>query len=144
MRPADLAISAIAERRGLDLSRYLDNIDMSGPRAWEAIAEVIAVLRTQGLAVRHSKVFSAGANRPQVVTGLTVNNGRSPSVSRQQQRQIRSAVHEFILARRGSPASKLVQEEQRLRGRLIYLRQMNPGAAKRLDRQLVAAGIELR
>lgn len=144
MRPTDLAILAIANRRGLGLSRYLDNIDISGPRAWEAITEVISVLRAQGLAVRHSKVFSAGANRPQVVTGLTVNNGRKPSVSRLQQRQIRSAVHEFILARSKNPASRLIQEEQRLRGRLAYLHQMNSGAARRLDRQLAEAGIEFR
>jgi len=143
MRSVDVQLAAIAKNLGLRLSRYLDNIDFSGPRAWEAIPHVIAVLRSEGFAVRHSKVFSAKANRRQVVTGYTVNNGRQPSVSRDEQRRIRSAVHEFIQPRSRCPSSATTKEEQRLRGRLAYLRRTNPGAAKSLDRQLAEAGIAM-
>jgi hypothetical protein len=142
MEPVDGEIQRVARDLGLVPSRYLDNIDLSGVRSCEAIPLVIAAIRREGLSVRHKKVFNVCRNSQQIVTGYTVNNGVTPSVSRTEQRRIRSAAHEIIRLRRaGTPAPKM---EQRFRGRLAYLRRTNPGAAARLDRQLVSGGIMLR
>jgi hypothetical protein len=142
MSPVDVEIADIARLLGLHLSRYLDNIDLSGDRASEAIPVVIAALRREGLSVRHKKVFNVGRESRQVVTGYTVNNGSAPSIGRSEQRRVRSAVHELICLRRAGMAT--VKLERRLRGRLEHLRRTNAGAAVRLDHQLAAAGITLR
>jgi hypothetical protein len=142
LEPVDREIERAASDLALVPSRYLDNIDLSGARSREAIPIVIAAIRHQGLSVRHKKVFNVGRHSQQVVTGYTVNNGVTPSVSRTEQRRIRSAAHEIIRLRRaGTPAPKM---EQRLRGRLAYLRRTNPGAAARIDRHLATGGITLR
>jgi RNA-directed DNA polymerase len=89
----DAQLKIIADALGLALSRYLDNIDLSGARAREAIPLVVEAIRAQGFAVRHKKTFNAGPHAPHIVTGYTVNNSRAPSVPRREQRRIRFAVH---------------------------------------------------
>jgi RNA-directed DNA polymerase len=53
----DDRLIAIAEAFDLKLSRYLDNIDLSGTHTREAIPLVIELLREYGYAVRHKKTF---------------------------------------------------------------------------------------
>lgn len=142
MGPVDTRIAAIAERLGLQQSRYLDNIDLSGDRAREAIPLVVAALREQGLPVRHGKVFNTSRAARQTVMGYTVNNRDKPSIRRTEQLRIRSAVHEVIRLRQTGDAT--VRMERSLRGRLAHLRRTNVGAAARLDHQLAQAGILLR
>ena len=84
---------------GLALSRYLDNIDLCGVETRDAIGLVIAAIRRHGFAVRHKKTFNAGPSTAHVVTGYTVNNQHRPSVPRDEQRRIRFAVHELIVAK---------------------------------------------
>ena len=137
----DDRLIAIAEAFDLKLSRYLDNIDLSGTHTREAIPLVIGLLREHGYAVRHKKTFNAGPRSARVVTGYTVNSLRAPSVARAEQRRIRSATHELIQKRRaGQPTTELAE---RLRGRVAHLRRTNPGAAAGTERQLAAAGIDL-
>ena len=96
LAPVDGGLIAIVTALDLKLSRYLDNIDLSGARTREAIPLVIALLREHGYAVRHKKTFNAGPRSARVVTGYTVNNRFTPSVARREQRRIRSAAHELV------------------------------------------------
>lgn len=137
LAPVDEWLVVIKGALDLNLSRYLDNIDLSGRRTREAIPLVIDVLREHGYGVRHKKTFNAGPRSVRVVTGYTVNNSRAPSVPRAEQRRIRSAAHELIrMHAAGRPVTELAE---RLRGRVVHLRQTNPGAAAAIERQLVAA-----
>lgn len=139
LAPVDDGLIAIATALDLKLSRYLDNIDLSGKRTREAIPLVIALLREHGYAVRHKKTFNTGPRSVRVVTGYTVNNPRLPSVARPEQRRIRSAAHASI---REQQAGRLTAEStQRIRGRVAHLRRTNPGAADSIERQLAAANI---
>jgi RNA-directed DNA polymerase len=141
LAPVDDGLVAIGAALDLKLSRYLDNIDMSGRRTREAIPLIIALLNEHGYAVRHKKTFNAGPRSARVVTGYTVNNARAPSVARPEQRRIRSAAHELI--REHGAGRQTFQLARRLRGRVIHLRQTNPGAAAAIERQLAAADIRL-
>jgi hypothetical protein len=142
LAPVDARLVEIARGLNLKLSRYLDNIDLSGVRTREAIPMVIEVLRDYGYGVRHKKTFNVGPRTVHVVTGYTVNNADVPSVCRKEQRRIRSAAHEVIREHReGRPVNELLR---RLSGRMAYLRQTNPGAAASISRQLKADGIDER
>jgi hypothetical protein len=139
MHEVDRSMVEISSALDLSPSRYLDNIEFSGDRAREAIAPIISQLIASGVPVRGRKVYNTPAQRRQVVTGYSVNNPDGPSVPRKDQLRVRAAVHQFILKHNVGQAT--LKDEQSLRGRLAYLRRSNPGAAARLERQLVAAGI---
>jgi retron-type reverse transcriptase len=79
--PLDVDLKAIADSMNLALSRYLDNIDLSGDSARDAIGLVVAAIRRHGFAVRHKKTFNAGPRTAHVVTGYTVNNEQRPTVA---------------------------------------------------------------
>jgi retron-type reverse transcriptase len=141
LAPVDDGLIAIVARLDLKLSRYLDNIDLSGRRTREAIPLVIALLHEHGYSVRHKKTFNAGPRSTHIVTGYTANNRRLPSVARLDQRRIRSAAYELIQQlRAGRPSFELTL---RLRGRMAHLRQTNPGAAAAIERQLGAFNVRL-
>jgi RNA-directed DNA polymerase len=138
----DAQLRLIANALGLAVSRYLDNIDLSGVRTREAIPLVINAIRDEGFAVRHKKTFNRGPRSSHVVTGYTVNNRHVPSVCRKEQRRIRFAVHEMVRANEKGRAS--IAMARALYGRLLHLRRTNAGAAAGLDQQLVDAGVDLR
>ena len=140
--PLDGDLKTIADAMGLALSRYLDNIDLSGARTRDAMGLVVAAIRRHGFAVRHKKTFNAGPNTAHVVTGYTVNTQQGPSVPRDEQRRIRFAVHELIVAK--SRGRNCLNMARSLYGRMVHLRRTNAGAAGALDRLLVGAGINLR
>ena len=139
LAPVDEGLIVIVAALDLKLSRYLDNIDVSGQRTREAIPLVITLLREHGYGVRHRKTFNIGPRSAHIVTGYTANNERLPSVPLREQRRIRSAAHELILEHgAGRPTFELAR---RLRGRIVHLRQTNAGAAAAIERQLGAADI---
>jgi hypothetical protein len=131
LSPIDDEIERLAKELDLSPSRYLDNIDLSGHRAVEAIAPLVKAIQREGLAVRHKKVFNARRSRRQTVTGFTVNSGERPSIARKAQRQVRAAAHQLMqIKKKGLTDPRL---ENSLRGRIAHLRVTNPGAARRVE-----------
>lgn len=141
LSPIDRRLEEIASELGLSVTRFLDNIDYSGPRSNEAIRPTVEALQQIGLSVRHKKTFSRGPHSAHIVTGLTVNGAKAsqPKVSRD---RVRLRVYELIHARnRGEDTHN---RGRSVLGHLANLRRTNEGAAARLVRHLSAAGIRLR
>ena len=138
LAPTDDAIDAVAKDLDLTPTRYLDNIDLSGPRAHEAIPQVVSALRQQGLAVRHRKTYCAGSQNAHLVTGYNVN-GSYPSVPKRHRAKVRAAVHRLIVARQSGEST--AHRKEAVKGHLEYLRKTNPGTVVRLERELAEAGI---
>lgn len=134
MAPIDDEIARLAETLNLSRGRYLDNIDMSGDRAPEAIAPLVKAIQREGLAVRNNKVFNARRSARQTTTGFTVNNAERPSIARKVQRRVRAAAHQLLLTRKQGGSAK--QQENSLRGRIAHLKVTNPGAARRVENLL--------
>lgn len=131
LSPVDDEITRLSGDFNLSPSRYLDNIDLSGDRAPEAIVPLVAAIRREGLAVRHKKVFNARRAGHQTVTGFTVNNGERPSIARKAQRRVRAAAHQLLkLKKQGVSVKRL---ENSVRGRVAHLKVTNPGAARRVE-----------
>jgi len=138
--PLDRELEELAANLKLRASRFVDNIDFSGARTREAIGPTIERLAAFGLAVRHKKVFNAGAGRAHVVTKYNVNGSR-PSLSRSFRNNVRAACHHAILAKQRGES--IHDQLKRLRGRLAYVRLTNPGTADYLTSKLREAGIVL-
>ena len=100
--PTDGEVANISHLLGLEPSRYLDDITLSGDRAQECIPLVIGALRRQGFSVRHKKTSNAGPSRRHSVTGYSVN-AKSPSVPQPHRMKVRALVHHLILARQREP-----------------------------------------
>jgi RNA-directed DNA polymerase len=143
LQPIDVRAGEIASQLGLEQSRCMDDIALSGGRRTrEAIGPIVKALQEQGLAVRHEKTGNAGATKAHQVTGLTVNGRQGPKVRNAKRREIRADVHKLILAhQRGEPTRKRILS---VRGSLAYLRRTNTGLVLRLERQLDAAAVPFR
>lgn len=140
LRPVDARLREIAASANLERSRCMDDIAVSGHAGTrDAIGQIIEVIRELGLAVRHKKTKHSGPGRPHVATGFTVNGPWGPKVVKAKVQQIRSVVHEVVLAhRRGEPVQGRLPS---ITGSLAYLRRTNPGVVRRLERQLAITGI---
>ena len=138
LAPTDAVIDAVAKDLDLTPTRYLDDIDLSGPRAHEAIPRIVRALRQQGLAVRHRKTYCVGPRDAHLVTGYNVN-GSYPSVPKRHRAKVRAVVHRLITARQNSESTAHIEES--VIGHLEYLRRTNPGTVVRLERKLAEAGI---
>jgi hypothetical protein len=139
--PAAHRMEAIFQTLNLKPSAFVDDIAFSGSRTREAMPLVIAELREVGLAVSHAKSGNAGATQPHRLTGYVTNGRHGPKVSRKDRSTIRAVIHRFICARRRGEAATAL--ERSVQGRLAHLRRTNLGEARRLDRQLLRAGIDL-
>ena len=136
----DAEVREIASRLGLKRGRFVDDFALSGDQARAAIGLVIVSLRQAGFAVGHRKTRNAGATRAHVTTGFTAT-AHGLKVSAEKKQQIRTRVFELISThRRGENIDALLN---RVQGSLAYLRPTNPGAARRLEKQIAEAGISL-
>jgi len=142
LSPLDVALERIAAELGLEVTRYVDNIDFSGTRTYEAFLAIIAAAQTLGFAVKRKKVFNAGPSRVKIVTGRTVS-GDTLRLPKAKRAKVRANVHEILCCHRdGVPISD--RQINRLRGRLQYLRsQGHAHEAAILSDKLQAAGLLL-
>ena len=134
--PVASQIQAIASEHGCHVTFFVDDITVSGDRALEALNPIIAIIERHGLSLRHGKTQVMRSNRPQIVTGLSVN-GRTPSVPQPKSDRVRESVHELKLRRAvGQDVAKL---ERSIQGRIAHVRRTNKGRADRLSRLLLSA-----
>ncbi len=120
LSPVDLILEDISQQLGLNVTRYVDNIDFSGVRTREAILPTIAALQRAGFAVGRKKVFNAGYRSAHIVTGQLVS-GRTARLPRSKRANVRANVDE-VICRYESGLSNSSKAMNRLRGRLQYLR----------------------
>ena len=88
--PVHDELERISSDLGLNWSMFVDDIAVSGMRAREAIAPVIAVLAEHGFKVSRKKLEIAGTGQRQRITGIVVN--RRPTVGRAFIQTLRSGI----------------------------------------------------
>lgn len=139
--PADGPIAIEAQRLAVRYTRFVDDITLSGSNTRPLINIVARMLSQRRLRMHrkkakwHSKpkLKITPRSKPQEVTGLIVNSMTGPSVSRQYRDNVRAA----IFALRDAPDDRSRRAAMSpVHGRISYIRQFNPGAAKRLQRYL--------
>jgi RNA-directed DNA polymerase len=72
-------------------------------------------------------------SRRQEVTGLVVNSGQGPSVSRQRRDAVRAEIYQL---KDISDEATRLKSLNSIRGKIAYIRSFNPGSAARLQRYL--------
>lgn len=136
--PVDLPMSAEAERLGLRYSRFVDDVTISGDNPRPLINVIAKLLSRRRLPIHRkrakgrSKLKITSSGHAQEVTGLIVNAPNGLSVSRPRRDKIRAA----IFALRNVDKGQLQSALNSVRGKIAYVAQFNPGAAKRLSRYL--------
>jgi len=139
--PVDGPISVRAAHSGVRYTRFVDDVTVSGSDPRSLINIVGRMLSTRRLPMHREKVEAHSkpklkimpGSRPQEVTGLIVNSKIGPSISRQRRDKIRAAI--FSL-RRTTDEADLRAAASSIRGRIVYVQQFNPGAAKRMQQYL--------
>ncbi|MBR03048.1 MAG: hypothetical protein CL394_06960, partial [Acidiferrobacteraceae bacterium] len=133
-RAADQAIHNVAERHGFVYTRYADDLTFSGDESPLRILPFVRdVIGDLGLRLDHKKTQIYRKGRRQMVTGLVANE--KPNVPRPIRRRLRALVHHRVMGRQplwhGRPIS-----DNRIRGYLAYLHQLQPEEARCLNQQL--------
>jgi RNA-directed DNA polymerase len=133
----DHRLQGLARAHGFDYTRYADDLCFSGAdvaKAQRLVRQAESIVRSEGFRVNRDKtrvMTQAGAQR---VAGVTVNQGLG--WSRRQRRRLRAALHQASLPQAtGQPAADAALW-QRLKGKLAFVRMLNPAQAERLAARL--------
>lgn len=131
--PVDEPVVTRAERMGCKYTRFIDDLVLSGRNPRDVINFIARQLSKRQLAIsRKEKLKIMPGNGPQEITGLLVN-GKMPSLARVRRDRVRAAIHELRSIADGGQRRKAIES---VKGRIGHVRQFNPGAAKRLAKQL--------
>lgn len=142
--PLDMPLTLLARTAGINCTRFVDDIALSGDDPRVLINDVARMLsrrrlrmyrkRTRYQPKSNSKLKIMPRSKPQEITGLLVNSARGPSISRQRRDRIRAAIFQLP----NSPPSKRLRDIESIRARIRHVAQFNVVAAVRLARQLKA------
>lgn len=138
--PVDLPLSVCARSAGINYTRFVDDITLSGENPRPLINAVARLLSRRRLPLyrrkartEKSKLQISPHSRPQTVTGLNVNSTTGPTIPRKYRDSIRAAIHQLRwIADRHERESA----ERSILGKIAYVRQFNPGAARRMKQQM--------
>ena len=139
---ADLDLDRLARRRQLTYTRYVDDLAFSGDRDFRDLAGPFAdLIRAHGFLSAPEKRHFMGRERPQVVTGLLVNDRLRPT------REFRESLT-IEVRRLATDARAFAAEEGRSRqelrarilGRIHHLARFDRPLADRLRRRLGKTG----
>jgi hypothetical protein len=131
-KPVDGPLLALAAKQGVSFTRYVDDFGFSGDDPTPLIQDTAKRLSPLGLKIdRGSKLKIVRRHKPQKITGLGVNSRRSASVDRHYRDRVRAAIHELP----SLPASEQPRATASISGRILYIRQLNPGAGVRLQKK---------
>lgn len=122
----DHRLAGLAKHMGFAYTRYADDMSFSGAddtKVQALISLAARIVKEEGFRLNRDKTLVMRSGGPQRVTGVTVN--RELGLSRQERRRIRAALHRQSLAADPKAADAL-------RGKLAYLRMLNPAQAEAL------------
>lgn len=133
-RPVDYPTIQRANECNVDVTRFVDDITLSGEQADSLINETAKSVSRVGLRTWRSrkKLKIVPRSRRQEVTGLIVNSLDGPSVAREKRSRIRTAIYQL----RTTPSNDFARSLSSIKGRLNHLDQFNSGSAARLQRYL--------
>jgi RNA-directed DNA polymerase len=123
MLKLDRRLAGLAKAEGFAYTRYADDLTFSGDNE-EAVERLLArvprIVEAEGFALNAAKTRLMRRGGRQRVTGVVVNKSAGPS--RQERRRLRAEIHR-LSQNAGAPERRAMQ---RLRGKLAYLRMLNP------------------
>jgi RNA-directed DNA polymerase len=90
----DEKCQTLSQRLGLRMTRFVDDIAFSGAESRSVINPVVDILHRAGFRVPHRKIKVMPNWKPQVITGLLVNNKRIV-VPREKRSKVRAAIHKL-------------------------------------------------
>lgn len=134
-KPVDTPVAEEAAALGLNITRWVDDISVSGNDPRPIINSVAKRLSQRGLRMYRAKApFQSTPklkivprDQRQEVTGLVVN-GKAPTISRKRRDRVRAAIHQLTKLQ-GAAFSKGAASIQ---GRINYVAQFHPRAVRRL------------
>ncbi len=130
----DRRLAGLAKKRGLDFTRYADDLSFSGDVSREEMqrfhAAATRIIEEEGFAVNAGKTRLLGRGSRQTVTGVVVNE--TLGLSRKERRRLRAALHHLRSEGPDNPAAN-PEQRRRIQGKLAYLSMLNPEQAARLD-----------
>lgn len=124
----DHRLAGLAKAHGFVYTRYADDLAFSGEDAQVArllLKRAESIVRAEGFRLNRDKTRVMTQASAQRIAGVTVNT--VPGWSRDQRRRLRAELHRM---RTQGPADAPLW--QRLRGKLAFVRMLNPAQAKRL------------
>jgi hypothetical protein len=129
----DRRLAGLGRRMGFAYTRYADDLAFSGDdvgqvHALRCLAQ--RIVEDEGFTLNHAKTRVLRRGTPQRVTGVIVNDVLG--LSRQERRRLRAALHQASMRARGAGVAP--QIDATLRGKLAYLKMLNPEQAARLMR----------
>lgn len=130
---SDLVVLEPSCAQGVDFTRFVDDLNLSGDSPQLLIHETITALSDAGFRVSRKKLELMYSSGLQEVTGLGVNSPSGPSVPRYKRDKIRAGVHCLAAIKSDSEREKA---KRILMGRIGYINRTNPGAARTLKRQM--------
>lgn len=127
----DHRLRGLAASLGFSFTRYADDLVFSGD-APDALSKLLGGVRTivrdEGFRLRDDKTRIMRAGGHQQVTGVTVNEVMG--LSRKERRKMRAALHRLEQQRAAGEVDRRL--ESQLRGKLAWLRMLNPAQADAL------------
>jgi RNA-directed DNA polymerase len=131
----DVRLSGLAKRRGLQYSRYADDLVFSGPaRSVGSLQQqVAAVVRDEGFRLNEHKTRVMRAHEQQRVTGVVVN--RKPNVSRAEFDSLKALLHRCrVKGALSQSTGPLVDFLAELQGRISWVTQLSASRGAKLQR----------
>lgn len=128
----DRRLTGLARAHGFVYTRYADDLAFSGDdvdKARVLVMRAESIVRAEGFRLNRGKtrvMTQAGAQR---IAGVTLNE--TPGWSRRQRRRLRAELHQARLHSAGDASPW-----RRLRGKLAFVRMLNPAHATQLERSL--------
>ena len=133
----DCRLQGLAERFGLDYSRYADDLAFSGERHLLRIAPFLqgligAIALEEGFEINHRKTRLRTRAQSQRLAGMVIN--QKPNLPRAEFDRLKAILHNCI---HQSPASQNREGhadfKAHLAGRIAYVRWLNPAKGERLQ-----------
>jgi len=136
-RRLDARLGGLAAYAGFIYTRYADDLVFSSAQNEARVVSlqrgVLKVLESEGLVVNPDKVAILRRGARQSVTGLVVNNGDGPRVSRRDLKRFRAVLHDIETNGAQAVSEKMGQSAQSYaRGYLSFIHMISPEIAAKL------------
>ncbi|MCL5105219.1 MAG: reverse transcriptase family protein [Armatimonadetes bacterium] len=139
--PLDNELSSLCSFHGLNYSRYVDDITISGDMTAMSGIDVIvrSAVENNGFAYSESKYRFMTADSPQKVTGILVNS--CLQVAPEYESAIIESIDEFGRHSEVLPVDVMAMDYQRILGRVDFCRQVAPPTGRTRTYHLHSGGL---
>lgn len=133
----DADLLRVASERGLEVSRYADDIVFSSSTRFDVATGIAEVAQRHGLRLNPAKSRTARTGQRMLVTGLSIANQDRPRLPRAYRARIRQELHYISKFGLEGHADRLQLSERyvskRLGGRIAYAESIDPAWVRSLE-----------